>query len=61
MRNAIRHLIEKLVDLRDRFDGEKERTQLLALQLRECRSRIVRMKEEIDDLTAAIDDLETLK
>jgi hypothetical protein len=61
MRTAIKHLITRLVELRDRFDVEKSRAQLLGVQLVECRSRLVRMKEEIDELTAGIDALDKVR
>lgn len=61
MRKALRVLIEKLVELREKFDNNKEHVQLLVVQLRQARNNLERMHVEINDLMQAIDDLESVK
>lgn len=60
MRKSLRVLIEKLVEIRNRFDADKERARTAVVELARAKSNLNRMKDDIDDLMSAIDAVEKL-
>lgn len=60
MRKSLRVLIEKLVEIRNRFDADKERVRTAVAELARAKSNLNRMKDDIDDLMSAIDAVEKL-